>query len=144
MLHIDWESRANQSALPEILERRRISGGKIVVFQRVVSFVFFTRLSNYYYLVGPYERRWLHGLMFFGPTFLTGWWSPSGFLYTCYALAHDLLGGVDVTEQISSPGTPRDRMKDISFARKRLALCVVIAATIFLPLLAWFTLTFMK
>src|SRR5688572_2425899 len=124
MLHVDWESRANQSALPEILERRRVSGGKIVVYQRVVSFVFFTRLSNHYYLVGPYESRWLHGLRFFAPTFLTGWWSPSGFLNTCYALAHNLLGGVDVTDQLSSPEA-RDRTKDASFARRRLALCVV-------------------
>ena len=144
MLHVDWESRANQQALPEILERRRISGGKIVVYQRVVSFVFFVRLSNHYCLVGPYESRRWRGLMFFGPTLITGWWSPSGFLHTCYALAHDLLGGVDVTEQVLLATAARDRKSDAAFARKRLALCVAIALAILLPLFGWFTLTFIK
>lgn len=144
MLHVDWESRANSKELPAILEGRRISGGRIVVFQRVVSFIFFTRLSNHYCLIGPYESRWLRGLMFFGPTFLTGWWSPSGLLHTCYALAHDLLGGIDVTEQVLSPTAPRDRKREITFARKRLALCVVITAMILVPLLGWLSLTLIK
>ena len=144
MLHIDWETPANQKALTEIIERRRLMGGKIVVFQRVVSFIFFSRLSNHYCLVGPYESRSLRGLMFFLPTFLTGWWSPSGFLSTCYALAHDILGGIDVTEQICAPAASRDRTAESSFARKRFALCIVIVVAILLPIFAWISLTLIK
>jgi len=83
-------------------------------------------------------------LIFFSPSFLTGWWSLSGFLYTCYALAHNLLGGVDVTEQIEEPTTEPDRKKDISFAGKRLLLCILFIIMIMLPILAWLTFNFFK
>jgi len=144
MLHLDWESRANRQSLPVLLERRRLTGGKIVVFQRVVSFVFFTRLSNHYCLVSPYESRSLRGFIFFLPTFVTGWWSPSGVLHTCYALAHDLLGGVDVTAQIDDPHSPRDAKKDRSFIRKRFLLSLVLIICILLPLFAWISLVLIK
>jgi hypothetical protein len=144
MLHIDWESRANEKALPAILERRKLVGGRVVVFQRVVSFIFFTRLSSHYCLVQPHESPSIRGLLFFAPSFLTGWWSPSGFLYTCYALAHDLLGGIDVTDQIDVPTTPKDKRKEASFRRKRLALCIMLVIAILLPILAWLSLTLIK
>jgi hypothetical protein len=143
-MHIDWESRANDKALVELLERRRYTGGRIVVYQRVVSFIVFSRLSNHYCLVSPYENRSWRGLVFFLPTFFTGWWSFSGVLHTCYALAHDVLGGIDVTEQVVEPKSPPNLKQDAAFARKRFALCLAFVAVLLLLVVAWFVFAVMK
>jgi hypothetical protein len=144
MLHVDWESKANQKALPEILARRQLRGGRIVVFQRVVSFIFFTRLSNHYCLVSPDESRRLRGFIFFLPSFLTGWWSPSGFLHTCFALSHNVLGGIDVTEQVDNPARPSDPRSGRTFTQKRFALCIALIIVFLLPIFAWFALVVIK
>lgn len=144
MLHFDWEVSPDPQTLPSAEERRRKDGARIVVFQRVVSFVAITRSSGHYCLVSPYESRALRGFIFSLPTLLTGWWSPSGVLYTAYALAHNLLGGVDVTERIDFPHAPRGHATDSTFKMMRLGLCVVILAALFLPLLAWLAFNFFK
>jgi hypothetical protein len=137
MLEFDWNARANPKVLSELLERRKLTGGRIVVFKRVASFIFVSRSSDHYCLVGEHESRAFRGLLFFLPTFFTGWWSPSGFLATFYALAHDLLGGVDVTEQIDDPKKPRDKKNDEFFAGARFLLTIFLMACVLVPIFGW-------
>lgn len=134
MLHLDWETRADEKPLAEMLERRRRTGDRIVVYQRVFSVVVFTRLSNHYCLVSPYESRGLRGFLFFLPTFVTGWWSPWGLLYTCYALAHNLLGGIDVTDALGDPAKLKEVQQDRVFGRKRFLLCIGLALALVVSL----------
>lgn len=136
-MHLDWESRANDRDLPQLREQRRTRGGRIIVYQRVFSFIFFTRLSNHYRLVDQGENRTVRGLTFFLPSLLLGWWSFSGYLHVCYALAHNLLGGVDVTAQVDSPHLPPIMPEATSFARRRFLLCLGLAIAFLIPPLIW-------
>ncbi len=145
MLHFDWETKADDADLPALLARRQQVGGRIVIFQRVTSAVVLTRRSNHYCVLDPYENRSLRGLLFSWPTLLLGWWSPSGALETFHALAHNLLGGMDVTEQVVPPVRPPNLSANRRFARRRFALSigliVVTFATVFglllLALASW-------
>ena len=142
MLEFDWNVRANPKVLPELIERRKLTGGRIVVFKRVASFIFVSRTSDHYCLVGEHESSTFRGLLFFLPTFFVGWWSPSGFLATFYALAHDLLGGVDVTEEIDDPGKLRDKQKDPVFASNRFLLSIFLMACVLVPFFGWLVYNF--
>jgi hypothetical protein len=134
MLHFDWEVKADAAALPALLARRQQLGGRIVVFQRVTSLVFLTRRSNHYCVVDPGENRSLRGLVFSWPTLLLGWWSLTGALETFHTLAHNLLGGVDVTEQVVPPVQPPNIAASRKFARRRFALSVGLLVTTFATL----------
>ena len=128
MIEFTFETTTDQKTLPELVERRRLNNGRIVVYQRVASFIFLARHSQHYSLVGPYESRSLHGLLFFLPSLLIGWWSPTGFFYTNYALAHNLLGGTDVTDQLIDPEFVASVALEKSFKRKRFVLFAVLSA----------------
>lgn len=139
MLHFDWEVKADDKTLPPLLARRKQLGGRIVVFKRVTSFVFLSRRSNHYDVVDRYENRSLRGLLISWPTLLFGWWSLTGALETFHALAHNLLGGMDVTEQVVPPIQPPNLADGQRFARRRftlsLVLLVSVLATIFILML---------
>jgi hypothetical protein len=105
-----------------------------VVFQRVTSFIFLTRRSNHYCVVDPVENRSLRGLVFSWPTLLLGWWSLTGALETFHTLAHNLLGGVDVTEQVVPPVQPPNVAASRKFTRRRFALSVGLLVTTFATL----------
>jgi hypothetical protein len=136
MLHFDWEAKVDDAELPALLARRQQLRGRIVVFRRVTSFVFLSRRSNHYCVVDPVENRGLRGLVFSWPTLLFGWWSLTGALETFHALAHNLLGGVDVTEQVVPPVQPPDLAAGRKFARRRFALSIGLLVATFVMLFA--------
>jgi hypothetical protein len=46
MLHFDWEVKAAAGDLPALLERCKALRGRVMIFQRVMSFAFLSRRSN--------------------------------------------------------------------------------------------------
>lgn len=134
MLHFDWEVKADAAELPALLERRKLLRGRIVVFQRVTSFVFLSRRSSHYCVVDPYENRSLRGLTFSWSTLLLGWWSLTGALETFHTLAHNLLGGIDVTEQVVPPVQPPNIATQRKFADRRFALSLGLIVVTFVVL----------
>jgi hypothetical protein len=77
-------------------------GGKFVLFQYCVSIVIMTfKRSSDIYFIRASENAASKGLVFSLISFLLGWWGiPWGPIYTIQALATNLRGGKDVTQQV--------------------------------------------
>ncbi|MCS6849908.1 MAG: hypothetical protein NZ700_01920 [Gemmataceae bacterium] len=84
------------------LERGLPAGGRFVVYEYCISLVCLSlRRPSAVYFVRNDLAAWLQGLPYALVTFLAGWWGiPWGLIYTPLALATDLTGGVDVTEEV--------------------------------------------
>lgn len=129
-MEVHFESWPNKRELPKLLEQRKATGGRVVVYLRVVSFVFVTRVSHHYCLLRSLENRSVRGFSFSGPSLLVGWWSLIGPFSTFYALAHNLLGGIDVTEELTAPpllkkSKPAPTHDERLFSRARFQLCLI-------------------
>ena len=82
-----------------VAEIRR--GGRFVFFEYCISVVVLTlrRPSAICFLRGD-ERGWVRGLPYTILSFLLGWWGlPWGVVYTPLAIATNLAGGCDVTQE---------------------------------------------
>jgi hypothetical protein len=100
MLPFHYTTHRPLRSLPKLLKSYKEHGGSIVEYQRVVSCVFFSRMSSHYVWVPPDGSRVLRSLPDTLTTLLFGWWSLFGFVWTCGALATNLGGGRDATEEL--------------------------------------------
>lgn len=86
----------------EQLNSELARGGKFVVYLWVVSIVImsFKRSSSIHY-IAPGESATMRGLPYTLCSALFGWWGiPWGIFYTFEAIAENLSGGRDVTEEM--------------------------------------------
>ncbi|MCX7699745.1 MAG: hypothetical protein N2039_02610 [Gemmataceae bacterium] len=76
--------------------------GRFVFFETCISFLVFSmRIPSEVRYIPPGRRAWIEGLPFTVLTLLLGWWGlPWGLMYTPLALATNLSGGCDVTDEI--------------------------------------------
>lgn len=77
-------------------------GGKFVVYQFCISFLFITiRRESDIYFIKSDETAFFHGLPFSLLTFIGGWWGlPWGPIRTVECLFTNFGGGKNITEQI--------------------------------------------
>lgn len=127
-MHLDLESKAKIKNAKEFERERRLTKGRVVLFKRVISVVVFTWKSDHLRVIGPGDSRSLRGILFSAPMLFLGWWSLSGWLHTCYALSHNALGGVDVTESLGPEGLQEKVTEDAAFKSRRFGLCVLLIA----------------
>ena len=76
-------------------------GGRFVFYEYCVSCLIFTlrRPTDIIFLRND-QRGWVRGLPYTLLSLTLGWWGiPWGFVYTPLALANNLAGGCDVTEE---------------------------------------------
>src|SRR4051812_21727985 len=85
---------------PELLKAYRAHGGSIVQYQRVVSCIVLSQMSSHYVWVPLNGSRVLRSWPDTLTTLLFGWWSLFGFVWTFGALATNLGGGIDATEEL--------------------------------------------
>ncbi|MBP7998087.1 MAG: hypothetical protein KA314_15005 [Chloroflexi bacterium] len=77
-------------------------GGKFVVYLYCVSVLIMTfkRSSSIYFIRAGESALW-HGIPFTLLTLLAGWWGiPWGPIFTIEALARNVQGGKDVTQEV--------------------------------------------
>ena len=100
MLPFSYSTSRPIKNLPKLLKAYRAHGGSIVQYQRVVSCVFISQMSSHYVWVPPNGSPVSRSLPDTLITLLFGWWSFFGFIWTFGALATNLGGGVDATEEL--------------------------------------------
>jgi hypothetical protein len=83
--------------LAEELDR----GGRFVFFEFCISCLIFTlRRPTDIIFLRQEQRGWVRGLPYTFLSLVLGWWGlPWGIIYTPLALATNLAGGCDVTEE---------------------------------------------
>lgn len=84
-------------------------GGRFVVYEYCFSLVIMTfKRPSAIYFVRADESRFVKGLGYTTLTLLLGWWGfPWGLIYTPMALATNLGGGRDVTNEVMAQVAPR-------------------------------------
>src|SRR5882757_6642432 len=95
-------------ALPELLEQYQRHGGKVVMFQRVISAVVISVETTHLVWVPTYTSRTWAGFKYVLWTALLGWWSIPGLWCAPSAILNNLFGGIDVTELVIGPPVLRD------------------------------------
>lgn len=98
MAQIKGIEHYNDQTLMQEVQR----GGRFVVYEYCFSIVIMTfKRGSDVYFVRADESRFMKGLGFTMISLLFGWWGfPWGFIYTPMALATNLGGGRDVTNEI--------------------------------------------
>lgn len=86
--------------LPKLQAEATRTGGRLILYKTVFSFVLASSTSPRVLCVHPGEGRRFMGALASFPTVLLGWWSPQGFAWTIIALIWNFRGGVDVTEAL--------------------------------------------
>jgi hypothetical protein len=84
-----------------MLENYHNSGGSIVLYRRVVSLIFFAQSSPSIEWVPPRGSRGAIGRKHALWCLLLGVWSPLGLFAACGAIIHNVMGGVDVTKELT-------------------------------------------
>jgi hypothetical protein len=87
---------------PIVVRDQIYRGGKFVVYQFCISFLFITiRRESDIYFIKSDETAFFHGLPFSLIALIGGWWGlPWGPIRTVACLMTNLSGGKDVTQQI--------------------------------------------
>jgi hypothetical protein len=93
------------SDIRKLRERSSLNGVAFVVYLRSASFIWFTSCSAKLVWVSPSESRVKRGLLISLSSLFFGWWSFEGMINTLLTLAHNLLGGFDMTDRILNPNT---------------------------------------
>ena len=93
------------SNLRKLREEYLQDGGCFVVYLRTASFIWFQHLSAELVWVSPRESRKRRGVQISLSSFLLGWWSFEGMINTLLTLAHNFLGGFDLTKRVLNPTT---------------------------------------
>src|SRR5262245_15419157 len=81
------------------------AGGSYALYLSCWSFVFVSIKTPALVWIGPSQNRSLRGIWYSVPSLFLGWWSFDGLLNTPLVLAHNLLGGFDMTNTILDPYT---------------------------------------
>ena len=111
---LSWKSSANvkiigvQGLTPEIIRDEIARGARFVIYHYCISIVVMTfkRPSNIYF-IKPGQNRIIKGLPFDLISLVLGWWGfPWGPIYTLQVLANNLLGGINVTDEILASLAP--------------------------------------
>lgn len=97
MLHFHFSSRVEFKNLPELREKLKCSGGRLVIYHNVWSLFAISSLEPRLIHVAQHESRIQVGIRQSRRTLWAGWWSLTGAIQTGMALAHNLSGGLDVT-----------------------------------------------
>ncbi|TPN85177.1 hypothetical protein [Aquimarina algicola] len=84
------------------INRELSNGGKFVVFQYCFSIILMTfRRGSDVYFIRADESTVKHSIGFTLITFFFGWWGiPWGPIYSIGALASNLSGGKDITQEV--------------------------------------------
>jgi hypothetical protein len=140
----------NISNVRKLRDQHGQSGGFFVVFFRSASFIWFKKLSAELVWVSPLESHKRRGFQISLSSLLLGWWSFEGMINTLLTLAHNFLGGFDLTKRILDPTTvdgwiyweTDDRNRVFQKKRFRLFLAMLVIMFLFvLPLLGIFVLS---
>ena len=86
--------------LPELKKEAAETGGRLILYQIVLSAVVMSSATPMLFCVAPQGRRKTRGVLLSIPTLLFGWWSPQGFVWTMIALVWNFRGGADVTDAL--------------------------------------------
>lgn len=111
---IVWTTPTAIQNLPQLLDRYRAHGGSIVQYERVFSFIIYSRRSPAFEWVAPHKSRRMAGLKHALWCLFFGFWSFAGFFWTPGSIINNLMGGIDVTRVLSSPIAPIDGQVDDS------------------------------
>jgi hypothetical protein len=103
LYHVHIKKAVDMTALPAIREQFERHGGRVVLFQRVISVILVSWESAHLEWIPPYSTRTYHGLRHALWTALFGWWSLSGLFHSQAAILTDVFGGVDVTDLVTGP-----------------------------------------
>jgi len=110
------------------------AGGSYVLYLSCVSFVFVSIRTPALVWIGPLQNHFLKGIWHSLPSLFLGWWSLDGLMNTPLVLAHNLLGGFDMTSTVLDPYTRDGDCKwesaDVErrFQRRRFNLFLVLIA----------------
>ena len=119
--------------LDEIREKQRVSGGRIVSYQEVRSYVVLSKTKTVLAWLPPGQSAAWQGVRSSARTALLGWWSLLGLIATIEALVHNACGGVDVTGLFSSSAPPEgseshlDVIRQIKKRRRVLGILELVA-----------------
>ena len=111
MIPIHWTEKTPIKDLPELLDNYRKYGGKIVMYQRVWSAVFFSQKTSHVVWVPKGKSPIKEGLKYTLFSFFLGWWSITGFFWTLGVLFKNLSGGSDLTLELTQPPPLSDQPK---------------------------------
>lgn len=89
-------------------------------YQKVCSFILFTRTTLHWEWVPTYSSPSAVGVKYAAWCMLFGWWSLAGPFLTPAAIVNNLLGGVNVTEFVAGP-SPLPGQAGQGTARRELA-----------------------
>src|SRR5689334_22967014 len=73
------------------------TGGSFVVYFSCMSMIFISCTTPKLVWVSPRQSRQWKGIVHSVSSLLLGWWSIGGIFSTLQTLAHNLLGGFDLT-----------------------------------------------
>ena len=118
--------------LQKIQEQFDRYGGRMVLFQRLTAVVVITWDTTHLEWIPPYATSMMFRLRNTFWTAALGWWSFTGLCYSPAAILTNILGGVDVTELVSTHATPQSQVQTIAKAhavlKKRLSRVLFIEA----------------
>jgi len=135
---IFWTEKSKIRNLPELLDNYQKHGGQIVQYQRIFSFIVFSRMFPVFEWVSPNATRRAAGRKHALFSFLLGWWSPIGMFGTAGIIINNLMGGIDVTKILTKPpplpGQPYDdsAVREFNAAKKRQAYAFLLFLSLLL------------
>ena len=88
--------------LPDLLEKHRKYGGRIIMYQSVWSAIVVSETAQHFVWVSKKSSRIRTGMKHSMSTLLVGWWSPIGLISTICALVMNFSGGVDFTSAFTA------------------------------------------
>ncbi|HYG35681.1 MAG TPA: hypothetical protein VEC99_12895 [Clostridia bacterium] len=131
-LHIERPLELDR--VEELRVRQYHQGGSFVVYLSCSSMILLTFTTPTLVWVSPGQNRRWRGIAHSMSSLLVGWWSFGGVLNTLLVLAHNGLGGFDLTRTIMDPRTQDGECRweeaDLArvFRRRRFALFLILVS----------------
>jgi len=100
MIPLQFRTEAEVDSPAELRDQLKTHGGQVILYRYVVSAIVISHSDFRAVWIAPGRNRRQAMLLHSLPTMVCGWWSLHGVFWTVQALAHNINGGVDISEML--------------------------------------------